>query len=421
MTDTHLHPQRSRPALLSAAGRHRLARVTRWHPGLREVPVEKLLLGGQNGMSAAQFAAALGDPLWPSRRVAEGPHAGLLALAASNGRLSDAQLLATPYARMARTCIRHTGRYFAAGTADAAAGIVAQARDFLAGDTPTEAVSVDLHSPPGQPVLVVPIAHSDCYQVLDGHHRIARAAAAGERTMLVRVRRGEVSTPLQDLLRQMSWLEGGRQLYQPVDSPELAAQWPTVRCCEDRFEAMDAFLRRALGEPLSGSYLDVASCYGWFVARMAGLGFDADGIERDPLGPTLGRLVYGADPVRIRVGDAVNILRGTRETWDVVSCFSLLHHFVLGRGSCDEVELVRLLDRATGRVLFLDTGQDHERWFRSSLRGWNPDHIRAFLREHTTFDQILDLGPDRDAVGPYADNYGRHLFVCVRTEPRSAR
>ncbi|MDQ6527201.1 hypothetical protein RB608_26540 [Nocardioides sp. LHD-245] len=417
MTDLHPHRTPSRP-LLTAAGRHRLARVTRWRPRLREVPVAKLLLGGQNGMSAAAFAAALEDPLWPSRRVADGPHAGLLALATRPGGLSDAQLLATPYARMARTCIRRTGRYFAA---EDAGGIVEQAREFLAsgdaGDgTPPPG---DLHSPPGQPVLVVPIAHSDCYQVLDGHHRVARAAAEGAVTLPVRVRRGAVTTPLQDLLGSMSWLEGGHQLYQPVDAPELAAQWPTVRCCVDRFEAMDALLRRVIGPTLSGSYLDVASCYGWFVAQMGGLGFEAEGMERDPLGATLGRLVYGLDPARIRTGDAVRLLRGTRETWDVVSCFSLLHHFVLGRGSCDEVELVRLLDRATGRVLFLDTGQDHERWFRSSLRGWDPDHIRAFLHEHTTFDQILDLGPDRDAVGPYADNYGRHLFACIRTAPVS--
>lgn len=412
MTDL-LHRPRTRH-LLTASSRHRIARVTRWHPGLREVPVAKLLLGGQNGMTAAEFATAMGDPLWPSRRVADGPHAGLLALAASNGGLSDAQLLATPYARMARTCIRQTGRYFAAADA---AGVVDQARDFLAGGTSGDGTpSGDLHSPPGQPVLVVPVAHSDCFQVLDGHHRVAQAAAAGETTVQVRVRRGEVTTPLQDLLRRMSWLEGGRQLYQPIASPELASQWPTVRCCVDRLEAMDAFLRREIGPTLGGRYLDVASCYGWFVAQMGELGFDAEGMERDPLGATLGRLVYGVDPSQIRIGDAVDLLRSTRETWDVVSCFSLLHHFVLGRGSCDEVELVRLLDRATGRILFLDTGQEHERWFRSSLRGWNPDHIRAFLMEHTTFDQVLDLGPDRDAVGPYADNYGRHLFACVRTE-----
>ena len=103
---------------------------------------------------------------------------------------------------------------------------------------------------------------------------------------------------------------------------------------------MEGFLRpRGL---LEGRYLDVASCYGWFVGQMAERGMAAEGIERDPLGATLGRLVYGVDPDRIRIGDVVDVLRGTRESWDVVSCFSLLHHFVLGRGACDEVELIRL-------------------------------------------------------------------------------
>jgi len=327
-------------------------------------------------------------------------------------------ILGSPYARMARACIRHTGVYFAAVDD---AGIVAHARQFLAraAGEPTAVPTGVMHSPPGQPVLVVPVADSSCFQVIDGHHRIALAGAAGESTVPVRVRRGKVSTPLQDLLHQMSWLEGGRELYQPVDSPELAAQWPVVRCCVDRLEAMESYLRpRGL---LEGSYLDVASCYGWFVGQLAERGMAAEGIERDPLGATLGRLVYGVDPGRIRIGDVVDILRGTHEQWDVVSCFSLLHHFVLGRGACDEVELVRLLDKSTRRVLFLDTGQEHEHWFRKSLRGWNPDHIREFLRTHTTFDQVLDLGPDRDAVGPYADNYGRHLFVCTRAEDREHR
>jgi len=416
MTDVRL--QRPRARRLDAATRHRLARLTRWRPGLEDVPVERLLLGGQNGMTAAQFARAAGDPLWPSRRVADGPHATLLAAARTHGTLTDADILASPYARMARVCVRSTGRYF--GAADDV-GIVAQARAFLArdaGETADDAMPPeDLHSPSGQPVLVVPIADSHCYQVVDGHHRVASAAAAGRTTVSARVRRGAVTTPLQDLLLRMTWLHGGRELYQPVPSPELDGNWPTVRCCTDRLEAMDAFLRRVRGPRLTGSYLDVASCYGWFVAQLAALGLEAEGIERDPLGATIGRLVYGLDPDRIRTGDAVALLRSTHETWDVVSCFSLLHHFVLGRGSCDEVELVRLLDRVTGHVLFLDTGQEHERWFRSSLRGWDPSHIRSFLLEHTTFDEVLDLGPDRDAVGPYADNYGRHLFACVRSEP----
>ncbi|MBM0125626.1 hypothetical protein [Pimelobacter simplex] len=414
---TALQPPRGRHPLLSAPVRHRLARGTRWHPGTRDVRLSHLLLGGQNGMTGHQFATAMMDPLWPSRRVVEGPHAELIERGPGQ---SDRDILGSTYARMARTCIRHTGQYFAAVDDQ---GIVTHARQVLAraAGEPVEVPTGAMHSPPGQPVLVVQIADSSCYQVLDGHHRIALAAATGRATVPVRVRRGKVTTPLQDLLHEMSWLEGGRELYQPVDSPELAALWPIVRCCVDRLEAMESFLHpRGL---LEGSYLDVASCYGWFVGQMAQRGMAAQGIERDPLGATLGRLVYGVDPDRIRIGDVVDVLRGTREQWDVVSCFSLLHHFVLGRGACDEVELIRLLDKSTRRVLFFDTGQEHERWFQKSLRGWNPEHIREFLLTHTTFDQVLDLGPDRDAVGPYAENYGRHLFVCTRTgaDGRGAR
>lgn len=406
---TALNTPRVGSAGLNAETRHRLARAAKWHPGSRQVPVSRLLLGGQNGTTGHQFAAALGDPMWPSRLVVDGPHAEVLAQGADQ---TDRQILSSSYGRMAMTCIRHTGRYFSATNG---AGVVEQVRQFLAraAGEQTEIVAGDHHSPPGLPVLVVPIADSDCFQVLDGHHRIALAAAAGMTTVPVRVRRGRVTTPLQDLLRRMSWLKGGQELYQPIDAPELEALWPTVRCCADRLEAMETFLRHQLPE-LSGTYLDVASCYGWFVHQMGNLGFEAEGIEQDSLGATVGRLVYGQDPERIRIGDAAWILRGTKERWDVVSCFSLLHHFVLGRGSCEPAELVRLLDRATGRVLFLDTGQEHEKWFRTSLRGWNPEHIRNFLLENSTFDAVLDLGPDRDAVGPYAENYGRHLFACVR-------
>jgi hypothetical protein len=88
---------------------------------------------------------------------------------------------------------------------------------------------------------------------------------------------------------------------------------------------------------------------------------------------------------------------------------------VLGRASVDAAELVRLLDRVTRRVLFLDTGEGHEAWFRESLAGWDAEKIAAFLTEHGTFDEVIDLGPDCDAIPPYENNYGRHLFACVRT------
>jgi hypothetical protein len=146
-------------------------------------------------------------------------------------------------------------------------------------------------------------------------------------------------------------------------------------------------------------------------------GFTAGGIERDPLAVPLGRAVYGLPEGMISTGDCVELLGAADRRWDVVSCFSLLHHFVLGRGSVGHEELIRLLDEVTGEVLFFDTGQENEAWFKSSLRGWNPGSIAGFLRDNTSFDEIVNLGPDDDARPPYADNYGRHLFACVRSRP----
>jgi hypothetical protein len=376
------------------------------------VPVDALLLGAQNArnFTAEQFAAQTDDLMWTSTRVADGPHAELLRQAdRMDGGLSDEEILASPYGRMALTCIREQGHYFSATDP---AGIVTIARSFLAGETAGDGT---------RPVLVAPIRGSDCYQVLDGHHRVARAAVEGRHTIDVAVKRLPVTTPLQSLLLRMSWLGGDRQLYQPLDAPELRQSWPVVRRCTDRLAKMVTFLDgRGLLPPSTTSYLDIASCYGWFVAEMTKLGYRAQGMERDPLGPVVGRAAYGVDPGSIEVGDCESLLEQAGQQWDVVSCFSLLHHFVLGRGAISHGELLRRIDGVTGRVLFLDTGQEHEEWFRDSLAGWDTEKVRRTLIENTTFDEIVDLGPDEDAVPPHERNYGRHLFACIRTRDQAA-
>lgn len=384
-----------------------------WRRELVTVPIGALLLGGQNRDRATDIATASGDLLWGSTRVADGPHAALLALAAERGAaLSDAEVLDSAYAAMARTCIALSGQYFSAVDDD---GIVQVSRGWVdrvldrAGDThrPPHATG------PGVPVRVAPVRGSDCYQVVDGHHRVAEAAWRGEETVRVQVDRMAVDTPLTDLLNRMTWIGGAREKYQPLEAPELAT-WPTVRACTDRLRKMqDVALAEGI-VPEQGSYLDVASCYGWFVDQMARSGYAAEGLERDPLAPELGHAVYGMARARITTGDAVDVLGRTQQRWDVVSCFSLLHHFALGRADIDAVGLVRLLDKVTGRVLVLDTGQAHEAWFAESLSEWDTDHVMEFLGRHTTFDRILDLGPDDDDREPYSGNYGRHLIACIR-------
>ncbi|MDN3352503.1 hypothetical protein [Actinomadura sp. DC4] len=379
-----------------------LSTVLLRRPGHITVPIDRLLLGAQGGWTAREFAERTDDLLWPSTRLIDGPHVDLL----RRTDPSDEEILASPYGRLARRCIDAGGHYF--GARDDA-GIVAGARSLLSGEPrerrPQQSGRLD-------PILVAPIRGSDHYQVLDGHHRLAHAAVRGETTARVVTKWLPVTTPLQDLLLRMSWLDGTKELYQPIEAPELEQSWTTVRRCTDRLEKMTKLLAE---RGITGSYLDVASCYGWFVAEMGRTGLDAQGLERDPLAVPLGRATYGLREGQIGTGDAVELLAYSDRVYDVVSCFSLLHHFVLGRGSVGPEALVKLLDRATGKVLFLDTGQENEAWFRTSLEGWNAGTIADFLRRHTTFGEIIDLGPDDDARPPYADNYGRHLFACIRT------
>ncbi len=387
----------------------------RLEPGVAVVEMDRFLLGGENGLSAAEYSEVVGDLLRPSTPIGEWPHVRLLRSYRDDGDsvLEPRRFHATPYSRNARLCVQATGHYFGATTDD---GIRQVAIDFVrryAGGAP--ATIRPSQSRVDEPVRVRPVRRSRCFEVVDGHHRLAARFVRGETAAAVVVERRQVWTPLQALLREMSWLDGKPELYQPLEAPELAGGWVQVRKCHDRMAKMRAFLiERSLVEQ-PGRYLDVASCYGWFVAQMRHMGFDAHGMERDPLGGVLAEQVYGVQPGRIAIGDCVELLQATEASYDVVSCFSLLHHFVLGRGSRQAERLVELLDRATGRVLFFDTGQGTEAWFRASLPDWDPDYIEGWLREHTSFDEIVRLGPDEDAVAPFEDNYGRMLFACVRS------
>ena len=160
---------------IPAATRHRLAAPFVWHRGLDQVPTERILLGGQNGHTAEEYAAWSGDLTWGSTRVLDGPHAELLRRSAS-GDLSDAEILDSGYGAMARACIRGSGHYF--GAADDA-GVVRVARDFLGHDNEgATAGRKPAQSAPDTPVLLAPVRGSGCFQVIDGHHRVAARAVS---------------------------------------------------------------------------------------------------------------------------------------------------------------------------------------------------------------------------------------------------
>ncbi|MGH9475583.1 MAG: class I SAM-dependent methyltransferase [Terriglobales bacterium] len=380
--------------------------------GRGELEVSKLLMGGECGRSAASYARTIGDLLRPSRPIAESPHAALLRDYQAEGEsiFSPGRFEMTAYYQNAAQCIETFGSYFGAREPGA---IFLRAKRFLAMfdgkllDTPGP-----YENTPGSLPVARRIRFSDCYEIVHGLHRLSIAAVRGTTKEKCIIELSEpVLTPLQQMVMDSSWNQESRELYQPVPSAELSG-WQVIRRCTDRLEMMTRWLD---GRIRGGSYLDIGCSYGWFGAEMAKRGFKISGVDRDAAALAVGHLVYGLDGAANKAGDIVKFLDAQTRQYDVVSCFSVLHHFALGKMQHTAEELIRRIDAVTAKVLFFDTAESHERWFSADLPAWDAEFIREWLRDHTSFSRVETLGTDGDSVGRYRSQYGRHLFVCSRS------
>jgi 2-polyprenyl-3-methyl-5-hydroxy-6-metoxy-1,4-benzoquinol methylase len=386
------------------------------YPGLflKEIELGKLLMGGEAGYSSASYARITGDLLRPSRPIAESPHVELLQGYRANGEdvFLPEWFEATSYFKNAAICIELYGHYFDVKDPK---DIVKKARNFCAmlEEKESDNPAADVNGS-SSPVIVRRIANSDCFEIVKGQHRMAIAAVkeAESHECLVQPC-APVFTPIQQMIIDSNWTEGRPHIYQPISSPELAT-WPVMRRCVDRLEMMETWLaKRGIR---SGSYLDICCSYGWFLAQMKARGFRAFGIDRDVAAVTLGRLVYGLDSTANQLADVISYLDKKEKQYDIVTCFSVLHHAVRGAMRVSAEEFIRKVDAATARVLFFDTGQCHEEWFSKSLAGWDAEFITKWLRENTSFTRIEILGRDSDNVSPFEKNYRRHFFACSRED-----
>jgi SAM-dependent methyltransferase len=388
-------------------------RVLAWSQS-RKVPVDLLLLGGEQGIPADEYATATGNFLRPSTPARQSPHLSFLYEFSQRGYdlLSDGPFQETAYYKNAADCIKLTGYYFEATSAP---DIRTIARRFVerevfgnkAGQRTTDA-----YGQLGYPISIAPIADSNYYTIIEGNHRIAGAIFRGSNAVIARISANHVSTPAQKLLLSVDWQKNRRELYQPVDLPEVKT-WTLVRRCNDRFELINDWLKKS--ELSLNSYLDLGCSYGWFVREFQRHGFCAHGVDVDSNTLKVGQQIFGVAPEQLRCADISAFLDTTSEKYDFVSMFSVLHHFVLGRGQCTAEELIRKVDNITTHVLFLDTGEAHEKWFKGSLPQWDPDFIPMWICNHSTFKRVVKLGVDSDNVSPFKKNYRRTLFACLRS------
>ncbi|HEY5330046.1 MAG TPA: methyltransferase domain-containing protein [Acidobacteriaceae bacterium] len=380
--------------------------------------MDSILLGGDNYASARAMARMTGDLLRASHRIDSWPHTALLLEYDRIGdRLWEPDVFRqTSYCQNGLLNIESFAHYHGAVTEEdllaSARGYVAQCKGLSSPPRTRHGRSEPVHA-----ISVRPVAYSNLYQVIDGHHRLAIAFMNGQSHVTCEVFGPPQTTPVQDLLLDVFWQMGKRQLYQPVDVPEVRS-WPVVRHCTDRLAKMIAFLGARGPSSLGSSYLDVGCSYGWFVAEMAKAGFRATGVDRDPAAVQVGQFVYGNTEGQVACRDCLTFLRelrGSGTKFDVVSCFSLLHHYIMNRCNVPAEEMLQLLDAITGQVLFFDMGESGDKFFEGKVyEGWDADRIEQWLRSNSSFADVIRLGTDEDRVPPFQNSYKRMLFACVR-------
>jgi hypothetical protein len=376
--------------------------------------VKKILLGGEGDVRAKQYSYLTGDLLRPSIRALSGPHATFLADYERLGeRIFDRDVFeTTSYYKNARDCIRVFGDYFPSSLSPDRIVLTAKRFALQFEGKSVAHLPAEGHSPEGEVIKVYTVRDSDCYELMQGNHRVAFAARRDQEFITANVQFEPNYTPLQEMVRNVAWESGAKELYQPLGLPEFESSWALLRDCNARFDKMLRFLRfRQLGADRVDRIVDIGSYYGWFVSRFVSAGYNAVGIERDRQAILIGELVYGNLERKILWDDARTALTEEAMQSDVICCLSVMHHYVLGKYSTSANEFLRLLNERTRKILFFEMGEQHEQWFARSLAGWNKDFIKSWVIENTQFKIAHELGRDNDNKGRYRNNFGRMLFA----------
>jgi 2-polyprenyl-3-methyl-5-hydroxy-6-metoxy-1,4-benzoquinol methylase len=386
----------------------------------RRVDIDKILLGGEGKISGMKYAVLSPDQfLRPSTPFISGPHVKFLRDYEHLGPkiLKPEYLKETEYYKNVLTCMHYTGHYFGFSKKEDIFKIAKKFIDLYEADKQMLAEGKPA-SFDRQPITIAPVRFSSYYQIMDGNHKAARAYMLGQRVIRAMIVKPACLTPAQDLLQDVLWLQGrSKEIYQPIELPEIKEEWTLVRACNDRLETMQKFLKQQKlmpGKSKKVSYLDVGASYGWFVKEMMSYGFDAYGVDRDYFSLKVGTAIYGLPEERLKLSDVMTYLEQQKKKIDAVSCFSVLHHYILYDNGITPEEIIRLLDKITGKVLFFEMGQSHEQALKKKLAGWDDNYILGWLRKNTTFRRIEIIGRDNDGQGRFKGAYGRALFACTR-------
>lgn len=381
---------------------------------IENVKISRILIGQQSGFPLEQWINLSKEYSRISRPITESPYVTFLKEIKKNERkLTDNRYLEqSDYFKMGLKCVQTIGEFMGAKNKEE---LKEWMKDYYKlyknrnSNEPLKFKKIRGHSKHSSPIKLNKIKFSNCYEIIDGHHRIAIEYLSGKEQVRALVV-GKKYSVLQKMLLKINQIND-IELYQPVDRLEVES-WPTVRICKDRFDMMKTFLKN--NKISKGSLIDLATSYGWFPIQFKTRGFDVMGLDRDPDAIKISRLITGLEKNETRTIKIEDFLYKNKKRYDVVLFLSILHHYAIGKEKGRVNEILRELDKITKRVLFLDMGQNHEAWNKKLLPEWDDKFIEEKIKKNTSFKKVIRLGKDKDNRGKYRQNYRRTLFACVK-------
>lgn len=374
----------------------------------KQISVAKLLMGGELGFSGIYWAKYTKDGIRTSNSFRHFPHFQFLTDYKHFGEIifHDKEFLSHPYVANAIQVLR--SGYYYHGTRN-----IMDLRNFakrFVDDAFNERIRA-------KSVVVRKLSNSSFYQIVDGHHRVAAAAFLGIKKIDCRVQifKDEKSY-VQELVNHVLWNRHEKVLYQPVPVPECS-ELPLVRNCADRYNMMSNYLKGIDFAPLQRKYfLDLGSYMGYFPFQFKEAGWQVLSVDRDPFAVEIQKIVYHLADAEVNNSDIVTFLQSNQSSFDVTSCLSIIHHYIIGGNLVEAESIMRKISQITNRILFFEMGTEQEKWFRESLKGWNDDSIIPWVFKNTTFDSVQILGKDSDGRGKYSGQFNRTIFAFYRNK-----
>ncbi len=382
-----------------------------------KVPLEKILMGAEGDtLKGIEYAHLTGNYLRTSTKCQNGPHLKLLKDFEESGYrcLDEINFIDSDYYKNALESIHYFGDYFPYVKSPSDIKISAERFLLQYENKDISKYPAEGHNNHSDLIELRPIEDTDLYQVKAGNHRIAFAIMKGAGDIQAKVfHKQKTKTFFQDIVNKVIW-DNGKELYQPIELPEFKNSI-VIRKSRDRVNKINKFLTNDYPDYLGQSILDVGSYFGWFLAEYNKMGFEAFGVERDHLASEVAEKFFKINSgLLFKMPIELFINKYSHKKYDFISFLSVLHHFILEKSYVKPDVLFQKLSVMTKRIMFFETGEEHEKMFRGSLDGWNEERIAEFVKQNSDFKKIVKLGRDSDNVGKYSDSYNRMLYAFIK-------